>query len=104
MISTLINSLNSIDTNQLVFDVPPLPGEVNKTSIYNRNCYKYFRNFILNDKDYKRYFITGNPGIGKTYFGRLMLVELLKSGNIVLIDCKDLTLYISPQGDTFEIS
>jgi hypothetical protein len=80
-----------------------LPGDVKKTAIYNRNCYSYFRNFILNDKYYSRYFITGNPGIGKTYFGRLMLVELLKRGKIVLVDCKDCTMYISPQGEAFEI-
>jgi len=84
--------------------VPPLPGDVKKTAIYNRKCYNYYRNLILNDESYNRYFITGNPGIGKTYFGRLMLVELLKKGNTVLIDCKDLTLYINPQGETFEIN
>ncbi|CAG8791798.1 25152_t:CDS:1, partial [Racocetra persica] len=53
--------------------------------------------------DFMRYCITGNPGIGKTYFGRLMLVELLKQGQSVLIDCKDCTLLISPEGELYKI-
>ena len=51
MIKLLIDSLDSIDTNQQTFDVPPLPGEVDRTAIYNRGCYKYCRDFILSDKN-----------------------------------------------------
>ena len=86
MIKLLIDSLDSIDTNQQTFDVPPLPGEVDRTAIYNRECYNYYRSFILSNKneDLSRFLIIGNPGIGKTYFGRLMLVVLLKRGNTVV--------------------
>ncbi|CAG8532944.1 4828_t:CDS:2 [Rhizophagus irregularis] len=96
-IINLIDNLNTIDTNQPIFRVPPLPGDSEYTTIYNRQCYPYFREFIFNDKDFKRYFITGNPGIGKTYFGRLLLVTLLKKGKTVLMDHKDFTLYINPK-------
>ncbi|CAG8676130.1 16323_t:CDS:2 [Funneliformis mosseae] len=104
MIKHLIDVLSSIDTNQQVFHVPPLPGEVSTMEIYNRGCYDYFRKFILNNKSHNRFLITGNPGIGKTYFGRLMLVELLQSKKPVLIDCKDCTLYIDPQGVSFKVN
>ncbi|PKK65793.1 hypothetical protein RhiirC2_868652 [Rhizophagus irregularis] len=96
-IINLIDNLNTIDTNQPIFRVPPLPGDSEYTTIYNRQCYPYFREFIFNDKDFKRYFITGNPGIGKTYFGRLLLITLLKKGKTVLMDHKDFTLYINPK-------
>ena len=104
MIKHLIDVLSSIDTNQQVFHVPQLPGEVGTVEIYNRGCYDYFRKFILNNKSHNRFLITGNPGIGKTYFGRLMLVELLQSKKPVLFDCKDCTLYIDPQGVSFKVN
>ena len=103
-ISTFINSLNSIDTNKQVLELPLLPGDVNKTSIYKRECYNYLRSFILNNNLHNRFLITGNPGIGKTYFGRLMLVELLKIGKKVLFDSKDCTLYIDPNGNTYRVN
>jgi hypothetical protein len=103
-ISVFINSLNSIDTNEQVFEFSPLPGDDSKTAIYKRKCYNYFHSFILTNKCYNRFLITGNPGIGKTYFGRLMLIKLLKSGKKVLFDCKDYTLYIDPNGDTFRVN
>jgi hypothetical protein len=104
MIKLLIDSLDSIDTNEQAFTVPPLPGEVNIAAIYKRNCYDYYRDFILNNTAHNRFLITGNPGIGKTYFGRLMLVELLQRGKEVLFDCKDCTLYINPRGEYFKVN
>ncbi|CAG8673861.1 1455_t:CDS:2, partial [Funneliformis caledonium] len=105
MIKLLIENLDSIDTNQQAFNVPPLPlpGEVDKIAIYNRKCYNYYRNLILNNESHNRFLITGNPGIGKIYFGRLMLVELLKKGNKVIFDCKDCTLYINLRGESFTV-
>ncbi|RGB37227.1 hypothetical protein C1646_813499 [Rhizophagus diaphanus] len=52
------------NTNVKVFTVPVLPGEYTDTVIYNRSCYGYLRDFILNDTLLNRYCITGNPGIG----------------------------------------
>lgn len=39
----------------------------------------------MNDTSYQRYLITGNPNIGKTYFGKLMLTKLLKENKSVLL-------------------
>jgi len=81
--------------------VPPLPGTEADTIIYNRECYFYLRKFMFESnegKEFDRFCITGNPGIGKTYFGILLLVELLSKGQSVLIDNKDYTAFISPDG------
>jgi hypothetical protein len=51
MIKLLIDSLDSIDTNEQAFDVPPLPGEVDRTAIYNQGCYNYCRDFIFNNEN-----------------------------------------------------
>ncbi|CAG8607062.1 14533_t:CDS:2, partial [Funneliformis mosseae] len=95
----LVNSLPKINTQDKVFKIPRLPGENEDTDIYNRECYKYLCNFILEDTEFKRYLITGNPGIGKTFFGRLMLIELLKKDNTVLLDCETFTIRIKPSGE-----
>ncbi|GES76651.1 hypothetical protein GLOIN_2v1761221 [Rhizophagus clarus] len=65
---------------------------------------KYLRNFILNDTKFSRYLITGNPGIGKTFFGRLMPIVLLKENKKVLLDYEAVTALIYPSGDTEYVS
>ncbi|CAG8822967.1 20010_t:CDS:2, partial [Gigaspora rosea] len=97
MLENFIKQLPKIDTSQHVFAIPQFPGTAEDTINYNRKCYTYFRDFIFGDRNFMRYCITGNPGIGKTYFGRLMLVELLKQGKSVLIDFEGCTLFISPK-------
>ena len=67
--------------------------------IYNRECYKHLCNFILEDTKFKRYLITENPGIGKTLFGRLMLVVLFKGNKKVLLDYETIVVLIYPSGD-----
>ncbi|CAG8453147.1 13333_t:CDS:2 [Funneliformis caledonium] len=49
---------------------------------------------LEHDESYVRYYITGNSGISKTYFRRLMLIELLKQGKQVLIDYMGFTALI----------
>ena len=86
--------------------MPPLPGSDTATTIFNRKCYGYLRDFILNDIEanrLNRYCITGNPGIGKSYFGILMLVELIKRNKSVLIDYEGFTARISPNGDILKV-
>jgi hypothetical protein len=98
-----IKQLPNIDMRQNVFKVPKLPGNEKDTTVYNRKCYSYLRDFILKDKKYKRYCITGNPGIGKTYFGMLMLVEFLKQNKSVLIDYKGFTALIDPKKHSVQL-
>ncbi|CAI2166406.1 13195_t:CDS:2 [Funneliformis geosporum] len=102
LVLNLINNLP--DTNDKLFTVPALPGDDTDTVIYNRSCYIYLRDFILNDKIFNRYCITGNPGIGKVYFGRIMLVELLKQKKSVLIDYEGFTAWIEPNGSLLKIN
>ncbi|GBB96799.1 hypothetical protein RclHR1_28370003 [Rhizophagus clarus] len=100
----LINSLPEINVQDKVFKIPSLPGDKGDMDIYNRECYEYLRNFILNDTKFSRYLITGNPGIGKTFFGRLMLIVLLKENKKVLLDYEAVTALIYPSGDTEYVS
>lgn len=50
------------------------------SSIFIRGAYKYFWHFIennmINNATFDRLIITGNPGIGKTYFGYYLLAQL----------------------------
>ncbi|PKB93511.1 hypothetical protein RhiirA5_441090 [Rhizophagus irregularis] len=78
-IKLLIDILDSIDTNEQAFIVPPLLEEVNRTAIYKRNCYDYYNDFLLN-------------------------MELLQKGKVVLFDYKDCMLYIDPQGEYFTVN
>jgi hypothetical protein len=80
-----------------------LPGSKKSTVIYNRECYDYLRNFIIEDKKFDQYCITGNPGIGKTYFGILLLVALLRKNFSVLLDNKDSTGFITPDGNLIPV-
>ncbi|RGB24662.1 hypothetical protein C1646_594662, partial [Rhizophagus diaphanus] len=76
------------------------------TTIFNRGCYGYLSKFILDDIDNNtldRYCITGNPGVGKSYFGILMLVELVKRNKSVLIDYEGFTACIYPNGELLEV-
>jgi hypothetical protein len=81
-----------------------LPGDAEDMNVYNRECYKYLCNFILEDTKFNRYLITGNPGIGKTFFGRLMIVVLLKKNKKVLLDFETVTVLVYPSGDTEYVS
>jgi len=101
LVQNLIKKLP--DTNVKVFTVPVLPGDDKDTVIYNRSCYGYLRDFILNDTLLNRYCITGNPGIGKSYFGKVMMVELLKQKKSVLIDYEGFTAWIEPDGSLLKI-
>jgi hypothetical protein len=98
-----IKQLPNIDITKNVFKVPKLPGVEKETIVYKQKCYSYFHDFILNNGKYKRYCITGNPGIGKMYFGLLMLVELLKQNKSVLIDYKSFTALINPKEYSVEL-
>lgn len=60
MIRYLINSLLTINIDSKEFTVPALPGSKKSTVIYNQECYSYLCNFIIKDKKFDRYCITGN--------------------------------------------
>jgi hypothetical protein len=59
---------------------------------------------IHNDEKYKRYFITRNPSIGKTYFVILLLVMLLQQGKMVLMDHEGFTLFINLNDNSFKVN
>ncbi|CAG8465163.1 14297_t:CDS:1 [Rhizophagus irregularis] len=76
------------------------------SKVFNRKRYGYLRDFILNGinaNKLNRSCITGNPGIGKSYFGILMLVELIKRNKSVLIDYEGFATRISPNGDLLKV-
>ncbi|CAI2187897.1 16903_t:CDS:2 [Funneliformis geosporum] len=76
----------SADLNKEVIILPPLPGTESETHIYKHRCYDYFKEIILESKKHKRFCITGNPGTGKTFFGRYIMSVLLKEGFELLVD------------------
>ncbi|CAG8721766.1 9251_t:CDS:2, partial [Funneliformis mosseae] len=75
-----------LDLNKEVIILPPLPGTESETHIYKHRCYDYFKKIILESKKHKRFCITGNPGTGKTFFGRYIMSVLLKEGSELLVD------------------
>ncbi|CAG8681985.1 6640_t:CDS:2 [Funneliformis caledonium] len=95
----LIKNLQSINTNDRKFTVLALSGSDKSTVVYKRKCYDYLLNFILHNELLRRYCITGNPGIGKTYFEILLLVTLLKNKMSILIDNQDYMAYITPDSN-----
>ena len=68
--------------------------------LYNQKCYKYLCDFILKDTKFKQYLITDNLSIRKTFFGRLMLIMLLKKNKKVLLDYETVMVLIYPSGNT----
>src|SRR5579871_2973597 len=74
-----------LDLNKEEIILPPLPGTESETHIYKRRCYDYFKKIILESKKHKRFCITGNPGTGKTFFGRYIMSVLLKEGSELLV-------------------
>ncbi|CAI2182683.1 8049_t:CDS:2 [Funneliformis geosporum] len=76
----------SADLNKEVIILSPLPGTESETHIYKHRCYDYFNKIILESKKHKRFCITGNPGTGKTFFGRYIISVLLKEGFELLVD------------------
>ena len=71
---------------------------------YNQKCYKYLCDFILKDTKFKQYLITDNLSIRKTFFGRLMLIMLLKKNKKVLLDYETVMVLIYPSGNTEYVS
>ena len=62
------------------------------SKIFIREAYKdIFREIktLINSGRYHRFVITGNPGIGKSYFLFYILYELAKTGETVLLDSHD---------------
>ncbi|CAB4398849.1 unnamed protein product, partial [Rhizophagus irregularis] len=61
-------------------------GEQDGTStLFIRKCYQDLSTVVLNDA-IRRIRITGNPGIGKTYFGYYLLYLLAKRGETILYE------------------
>jgi hypothetical protein len=61
-------------------------GEQGGTStLFIRNCYRDLSTIVLNDTK-QRMRITGNPGIGKTYFGYYLLYLLARRGATILYE------------------
>ncbi|RGB25757.1 hypothetical protein C1646_771313 [Rhizophagus diaphanus] len=96
---TMAKSIPEINIQYKVFKIPSLPEDKRDMDIYSRECYKYLRDFILKDTKFSRYLITGNLGIGKTFFGRVMLIVLLKENKNVLLDYEIVTALIYPSSD-----
>jgi len=74
-----------IDNNffQLSEGVYFLGDKEQGTVIYIRECYKHLANIVLNEKIH-RCRITGNPGIGKTFFGLYLLHLLSKQKKTIV--------------------
>ncbi|CAG8471320.1 10019_t:CDS:2, partial [Paraglomus brasilianum] len=90
------------DLSQNAITLSILPGDpANSTIIVIRKCYRHFEKFIMEDNKYRRYLITGNPGIGKTLFGLYMFVLLLQKGHSVIFDSLEYTIFVKNKCEEF---
>jgi hypothetical protein len=81
---------NSYEFLFLSKDASYLLGNYNKEQfLLIRNCYHNLANMILNDTTNSDWRITGNPGIGKTFFCCYLLHRLAQQNKTVVYDCKD---------------
>lgn len=82
-----------------MFKISGLSENNRNTDIYNQEYYKYLCNFIFEDSEFKWYLITGNLDIRKTFFGKLILIELFKKNKTILLNNETFTVQIKPSGE-----
>jgi hypothetical protein len=85
-----INILDTSNENQnfLNLDQVHFLGDSNEPSILMiHKCYRHLLALIVNDNNLiRKLIITGNPEIGKTYFGYLLLYDLIRRHQTVIYD------------------
>ena len=53
--------------------------------LYVRECYEDLARIIISDTEHNRFIVSGNPGIGKTFFSLYLMHVLAKSGTEAII-------------------
>ncbi|RGB23711.1 hypothetical protein C1646_527493 [Rhizophagus diaphanus] len=82
---------SNISANQDFLELPKgvhFLGEINEPStLFIRSCYRHLLDIVLdNNSSVRNLIITGNPGIGKTYFGYYLLYNLIQRNQTVMYD------------------
>ncbi|CAG8500816.1 7102_t:CDS:2, partial [Paraglomus occultum] len=82
---------SDISTNQDFLELPKgvhFLGDINEPStLLIRSCYRHLLDLVLdNNSSIRNLIITGNPGIGKTYFGYYLLYNLIQRNRTVIYD------------------
>ncbi|CAB4443841.1 unnamed protein product [Rhizophagus irregularis] len=74
------------------------------SKLFVRKCYNDLLGIIIdNIKNGKRdYRLTGNPGIGKTFFGYYLIYDLVKKGKTVIYDVHTMERFVILLGQTVE--
>ena len=90
------SSLFTVSENSNFFGKPSKPSK-----IFVRKCYNDLLNIVSNDK-IRNLRLTGNPGIGKTFFGYYLIYYLVKCGKTVIYDVHTMKTFVILFGQTIE--
>ncbi|GBC04945.1 hypothetical protein RclHR1_05970002 [Rhizophagus clarus] len=76
----------------------------NITTLFVRESYLHISKIILERTNIRRFFITGNPGIGKTFFGYYLLYKLAQQNKTVVYHKRNKPPILFSNDDVYSIS
>ncbi|CAB4425352.1 unnamed protein product [Rhizophagus irregularis] len=91
-----LSSLFMVSEDVNFFGKPSIPSK-----LFVRRCYNDLLNIIDNDK-IRNLRLTGNSGIGKTFFGYYLIYHLVKNGKTVIYDIHTMKTFVILFGQTIE--
>ncbi len=81
---SFIQMIADFDAINFFSKIPDVNGHFVKKHLYVRDCYSPLRELILKEGENYNVCITGDPGIGKSYFSLYMFFWFVKSGKPVV--------------------
>ncbi|GBC15922.2 hypothetical protein GLOIN_2v1641704 [Rhizophagus irregularis DAOM 181602=DAOM 197198] len=91
-----LSSLFMVSEDVNFFGKPSIP-----LKLFVRRCYNDLLNIVDNDK-IRNLRLTGNSGIGKTFFGYYLIYHLVKNGKTVIYDIHTMKTFVILFGQTIE--
>ncbi|PKB99367.1 hypothetical protein RhiirA5_462037, partial [Rhizophagus irregularis] len=91
-----LSSLFTVSGDVNFFGKPSIPSK-----LFVRRCYNDLLNIVDNDK-IRKLRLTGNPGIGKTFFGYYLIYHLVKNGKTVIYDVHTIKKFVILFGQTMD--
>ncbi|CAB5394923.1 unnamed protein product [Rhizophagus irregularis] len=91
-----LSSLFTVSGDVNFFGKPSIPSK-----LFVRRCYNDLLNIVDNDK-IRNLRLTGNPGIGKTFFGYYLIYHLVKNGKTVIYDVHTIKKFVILFGQTMD--
>lgn len=91
-----LSSLFMVSKNVNFFGKPNIPSK-----LFVRRCYNNLLNIVDNDK-IRNLHLTGNSGIGKTFFSYYLIYHLVKNGKTVIYDIHIMKTFVILFGQIIE--